>query len=67
MPLPTPPSKLGNLLSPDEYKARARPAKSTKKLPGDGDAVESESFGSRFESSWAHHVYQRLAAMYAFH
>jgi len=46
MPLPTPPSKLGNLLSPDEYKARARPAKSTKKLPGDGDAVESESFGS---------------------
>ncbi|MEA3121238.1 MAG: hypothetical protein QOH33_784, partial [Paraburkholderia sp.] len=27
MPLPTPPSKLGTLLPPDEFKAKARPAK----------------------------------------
>ncbi|MFL9871681.1 PhoH family protein [Paraburkholderia megapolitana] len=33
MPLPTPPSKLGNLLPPDEYKAKAQPAKSARK-PG---------------------------------
>jgi len=31
MPLPTPPSKLGNLLPPDEYKARARTTRSTRK------------------------------------
>lgn len=30
MPLPTPPSKLGSLLPPDEYKAKARPAKAAK-------------------------------------
>jgi len=46
MPLPTPPSKLGNLLSPDEYKARARPAKSAKKPPVDGDPLEPELYGS---------------------
>jgi len=47
MPLPTPPSKLGNLLSPDEYKARAaRPGKSAKKNPLDGDTPELEPFGS---------------------
>ena len=33
MPLPTPPSKLGNLLPPDEYKAKAQPARSARK-PG---------------------------------
>lgn len=36
MPLPTPPSKLGSLLPPDEYKAKARPAKAaTKTAEGD--------------------------------
>ncbi|WP_133648965.1 PhoH family protein [Paraburkholderia flava] len=37
MPLPTPPSKLGNLLPPDEYKAKAQPAKSARKA---GSAAE---------------------------
>ena len=38
MPLPTPPSKLGNLLSPDEYKARARTTRSSRKTASEGDA-----------------------------
>jgi PhoH-like ATPase len=46
MPLPTPPSKLGNLLSPDEYKAKARPAKGTKKQSHDSDEIEAEPYGS---------------------
>ncbi|MGH8778711.1 PhoH family protein [Paraburkholderia sp.] len=37
MPLPTPPSKLGNLLPPEEYKAKAQPAKSARKA---GSAAE---------------------------
>ncbi|WP_144113710.1 PhoH family protein [Paraburkholderia sp. BCC1886] len=41
MPLPTPPSKLGNLLPPDEYKAKAAtPARSAaKKQANEGDAA----------------------------
>jgi len=46
MPLPTPPSKLGNLLSPDEYKAKARPAKGAKKQSHESEGVESEPYGS---------------------
>jgi PhoH-like ATPase len=46
MPLPTPPSKLGNLLSPDEYKAKARPTKGNKKQAHDSDEVEVEPYGS---------------------
>ncbi|WP_144143326.1 PhoH family protein [Paraburkholderia sp. BCC1884] len=47
MPLPTPPSKLGNLLPPDEYKAKAAtPARSAaKKQAGVGEAAESADFG----------------------
>src|ERR1700688_1836659 len=45
MPLPTPPSKLGNLLSPDEYKAKARPAKGAKKQSHESEGVESEPYG----------------------
>jgi PhoH-like ATPase len=47
MPLPTPPSKLGNLLPPDEYKAKpASPARSAaKKLAGVGESAESADYG----------------------
>jgi PhoH-like ATPase len=47
MPLPTPPSKLGNLLSPDEYKAKAvTPARSTaKKQTRAGESAESADYG----------------------
>ncbi|WP_345813887.1 PhoH family protein [Paraburkholderia sp. PREW-6R] len=46
MPLPTPPSKLGNLLPPDEYKAKAAtPARSAKKQAGDGETAESADYG----------------------
>jgi PhoH-like ATPase len=38
MPLPTPPNKLGNLLSPEEYKTRARTPRSGRKAAGEGDA-----------------------------
>ncbi|MGV5605828.1 PhoH family protein, partial [Burkholderia pseudomallei] len=38
MPLPTPPSKLGSLLPPDEYKAKARPAKAAKQSASGGPA-----------------------------
>jgi PhoH-like ATPase len=42
MPLPTPPSKLGNLLPPDEYKAKAAtPARSAaKKQAGVGESAD---------------------------
>ncbi|WP_206998136.1 PhoH family protein [Trinickia mobilis] len=46
MPLPTPPSKLGNLLSPDEYKAKARPAKHAKKQDTVGEQAESADYSS---------------------
>jgi PhoH-like ATPase len=47
MPLPTPPSKLGNLLPPDEYKAKAAtPARSAaKKQAGAGEAAEPADYG----------------------
>ncbi|MBN3850036.1 PhoH family protein, partial [Paraburkholderia sp. Ac-20342] len=47
MPLPTPPSKLGNLLSPDEYKAKAvTPARSAAKKPArEGESAESADYG----------------------
>jgi len=47
MPLPTPPSKLGNLLSPDEYKAKAvTPARSAaKKQAREGESAESADYG----------------------
>ncbi|HEY3596687.1 MAG TPA: PhoH family protein [Paraburkholderia sp.] len=41
MPLPTPPSKLGNLLPPDEYKAKAHPAKPARKQAHEGEQAES--------------------------
>ena len=44
MPLPTPPSKLGSLLPPDEYKAKARPAKAAKKS-AEGDASTAGDYG----------------------
>ncbi|MEW9580558.1 PhoH family protein [Paraburkholderia sp. DGU8] len=47
MPLPTPPSKLGNLLPPDEYKAKpAAPARSAaKKQASPGESAESADYG----------------------
>src|ERR1700761_9666193 len=47
MPLPTPPSKLGNLLPPDEYKAKAAsPARSAaKKQAVVGEPAESADYG----------------------
>ncbi|APA84976.1 PhoH family protein [Paraburkholderia sprentiae WSM5005] len=47
MPLPTPPNKLGNLLSPDEYKAKAvTPARSTAKKPArEGESADSADYG----------------------
>ncbi|MBB5459401.1 PhoH family protein [Paraburkholderia sp. Cpub6] len=47
MPLPTPPNKLGNLLSADEYKAKAvTPARSTaKKQAREGESAESADYG----------------------
>ncbi|MEK6297175.1 MAG: PIN domain-containing protein, partial [Paraburkholderia tropica] len=43
MPLPTPPSKLGNLLPPEEYKARAKPSRNTRKAAGENDAADVAS------------------------
>ena len=52
MPLPTAPVKLGNLLPSEEYKAKARPARSTKKQASDGDLVETETeFGASVGAS----------------
>ncbi|SDG50963.1 PhoH family protein [Paraburkholderia phenazinium] len=45
MPLPTAPSKLGNLLPADEYKAKATPARSAKKQAVEGEQAESADFG----------------------
>ncbi|RFU47835.1 PhoH family protein [Paraburkholderia sp. DHOC27] len=45
MPLPTPPSKLGNLLPPDEYKAKATSARPAKKQANEGEQAESADFG----------------------
>ena len=45
MPLPTAPSKLGNLLPADEYKAKATPARSAKKQAVDGEQAEPADFG----------------------
>ncbi|MCC8391298.1 PhoH family protein [Paraburkholderia sp. MMS20-SJTR3] len=47
MPLPTPPSKLGNLLSPDEYKAKATtPARAAaKKTAREGESAEPADYG----------------------
>ncbi|MDR5750572.1 MULTISPECIES: PhoH family protein [unclassified Caballeronia] len=44
MPLPTAPAKLGNLLPSEEYKAKARPAKQSKKQ--EGDEPEAAEYGS---------------------
>jgi PhoH-like ATPase len=45
MPLPTAPSKLGNLLPADEYKAKATPTRSAKKQAVEGEQAESADFG----------------------
>ena len=45
MPLPTPPSKLGNLLPPEEYKARARSTRSTRKAASENDAADVAEYG----------------------
>ncbi|MEM5325118.1 PhoH family protein [Paraburkholderia sp. JHI2823] len=45
MPLPTPPSKLGNLLPPEEYKARARTTRSTRKAASENDAADVGEYG----------------------
>ncbi len=45
MPLPTPPSKLGSLLPPDDYKAKARPAKAAKSAAA-GDPAQASEFGA---------------------
>ncbi|CAB3720827.1 PhoH family protein [Trinickia soli] len=44
MPLPTPPSKLGSLLPPDEFKAKARPARSAKKQGTIGEQAEAAEY-----------------------
>jgi len=46
MPLPTAPSKLGNLLPPDEYKAKARPQKHAKKQATEGEQAEAGELSS---------------------
>jgi PhoH-like ATPase len=45
MPLPTPPSKLGNLLPPDEYKAKAHPARPARKQGHEGEQAASPEYG----------------------
>ena len=45
MPLPTAPAKLGNLLPSEEYKAKARPAKQSKKQ-AEGDEPEAADYGT---------------------
>jgi len=44
MPLPTPPSKLGSLLPPDEFKAKARPARTAKKQGTIGEQAEATEY-----------------------
>ncbi|TKC90188.1 PhoH family protein [Trinickia terrae] len=46
MPLPTPPSKLGNLLPPDEFKAKARPGKQAKKQDTVGEQAEAADYSA---------------------
>jgi PhoH-like ATPase len=46
MPLPTPPSKLGSLLPPDEFKAKARPARSAKKQGTIGEQAEAAEYSA---------------------
>ncbi|PTB17652.1 phosphate starvation-inducible protein PhoH [Trinickia symbiotica] len=46
MPLPTPPSKLGTLLPPDEFKAKARPAKNARKQGTVGEHAEAAEYGA---------------------
>jgi len=46
MPLPTPPSKLGSLLPPDEFKAKARPARGAKKQGTIGEQTEAAEYGA---------------------
>jgi PhoH-like ATPase len=45
MPLPTAPAKLGNLLPSEEYKAKARPAKQSKKQ-AEGDESEAADYAT---------------------
>ncbi|WP_257828638.1 PhoH family protein [Burkholderia glumae] len=49
MPLPTPPSKLGSLLPPDEYKAKARPSR-TPKRAADGDTATAAAAVAEYAS-----------------
>jgi PhoH-like ATPase len=52
MPLPTAPVKLGNLLPSEEYKAKARPARSSKKQASDGELVDTDTdFGASVGAS----------------
>ncbi|MDG0023073.1 PhoH family protein [Trinickia sp. Y13] len=44
MPLPTPPNKLGSLLPPDEFKAKARPARTAKKPGTIGEQAEATEY-----------------------
>ena len=46
MPLPTPPAKLGSLLPPDEFKAKARPAKNARKQGTVGEQTEVADYGT---------------------
>ncbi len=46
MPLPTPPAKLGSLLPPDEFKAKARPAKNARKQGTVGEQTEAADYGT---------------------
>ncbi len=46
MPLPTPPSKLGSLLPPDEFKAKARPARGAKKQGSMEEQTGTAEYGS---------------------
>ncbi|MEA3116853.1 MAG: PhoH-like ATPase, partial [Paraburkholderia sp.] len=46
MPLPTPPSKLGTLLPPDEFKAKARPAKNARKQGTVGEQAEVAEYSA---------------------
>nr|MDP9155087.1 PhoH family protein [Pseudomonadota bacterium] len=42
MPLPTAPVKLGNLLPSEEYKAKARPARPSRKQASEGDLATTD-------------------------
>ncbi|RKP52386.1 PhoH family protein [Trinickia fusca] len=53
MPLPTPPSKLGTLLPADEFKAKARPAKSARKQGSVGEQAEAADYQAAGSTSVA--------------